>query len=150
MLALARMYRYGLGVNKDEQMAENLYERLAERQNPYAQYQLAMTYLKDAAHMDKARALLTQAEANGNMQAGQILQRLNAQSEDKISYLEPLAIYHPVMLKDQPADLSYLEALNDWNRGEVFTSRQLLRRLVLQHPEYELAKRAYEQLGNEG
>ena len=46
MLALARMYHYGLGVTKDPKMSASIYQKLADRQNAYAQYQLGTYYIE--------------------------------------------------------------------------------------------------------
>ncbi len=46
----------------------------------------------------------------------------------------------------QPVDLMYLDALNEWNRGDERSSRIILDRIMTQFPHYIPAKRAYEQL----
>jgi enhanced entry protein EnhC len=149
MLALARMYHYGLGVNKDPKVAANIYQKLADRQNAYAQYQLGTYYLEGTAGErlpDKARLLLQQASDNGSIQAHQMLQRLEAQNQARISFIEPVILNYAPMLKDQSADRVYLNALNEWNRGNETLSRMMLQRLVTQYPNFTLGKRTYEHL----
>jgi len=40
----------------------------------------------------------------------------------------------------------YLDAMNEWNRGDEVLSRMILQRLVTQFPHFVPAKRAYEQI----
>jgi len=149
MLALARMYKYGIGVNKDIQQAEKYYQQLSEQSNGYAQFELATLY---AAASDgkmlsqQVRKLLQQAQDNGSFQARNTLQLLAAQSEGRISFIEPLGLKQTTMSTNQPADLLYLEALNEWNRGDELSSKRLLDQIMAQFPNYSPAKRTYEQL----
>jgi enhanced entry protein EnhC len=77
------------------------------------------------------------------------LQWLNAQAQDrKNSYIEPLLINQTPVLAEQPAELMYFNALSEWNRGDEWSSRIILDRLVTQFPDYVPAKRAYEQLNH--
>jgi enhanced entry protein EnhC len=148
MLALARMYHYGLGVPQDQKLSAELYQKLADRQNAYAQYQLGTYYLEGTAGQrlpDKAKQLLEQASKNGNQQARQILQRLEA-SQGKVSFIEPIQMNSTPILAGRDADRVYLDALNEWNRGDEVMSRMILQRLVTQYPNFIPAKRAYEQL----
>ncbi len=149
-LALARMYQYGLGVKKDMQQAVILYKEVAALSNPYAQYQLAAIAYEGAAGArspDQGKLLLQQAQANGSKQASMALQWLDVQSsKEQLSYIEPASMYPSPVVAGQPADLMYLDALNEWNRGDEASSRLILRRIVTQFPQYEPAKRAYEQL----
>lgn len=92
MLALARMYHYGLGVEKNPKMAANLYQKLAARQNAYAQYQLGTYYLEGTAgelSPAKGKQLLQQAVENGSQQARKVLQRMEAQSQARVSFVKP-------------------------------------------------------------
>lgn len=149
MLALARMYHYGLGVAKDTKMSASIYQKLADRQNAYAQYQLGTYYLEGIAGErmpEKGLQLLREASDNGSAQARKILQRLDAQTQGKISYVEPVLFNNSPVLKGEEADLIYLDALNKWNRGDEVLSRMILQRLVTQYPNFVPAKRAYEQL----
>lgn len=150
MLALARMYQFGLGVPKDSHRAEKLYESLAALGNAFAQYQLANIYYEgiDGTPMpEKGKQLLQQAEANGSPQARGILQRLNSQNQDRSSFVEPVIMNQsPVLGEKEPADLMYLDALNEWNRGDERSSRMILNQIKQQFPDYVPAKRAYEQL----
>lgn len=149
MLALARMYLYGTGVTKDVQQAVVWYERLADLQNAYAQYKLG-TLLMDGAMgekaPDKGRVYLERASKNGCDQAKKALQKLEAQTQPKVSYLEPAPAHVALAQTGQPADLMYFEALSEWNRGDEALSKVLLKRLVTEHPQYVPAKRVYEQL----
>ena len=151
MLALARIYQYGLGVAKDNQQAMHYYKKLAEMGNAFAQYQLATFYYEglDGKRMpQEGKHLLQQAQANGSPQATKVLQWLDAQAEPRKSYIEPLLIAQaPIM--SQPVDLMYLDALNEWNRGDEGSSRVILDRILTQFPHYEPAKRAYEQLNQQ-
>lgn len=148
MLALARMYHYGLGVEKDPKISAGIYQKLADRQNAYAQYQLGTYYMEGIAGEripEKGRQLLEQASENGSPQARKVLQRLDAQTQAKVSYLEPV-LMNSTVLDGQSADLIYLDALNEWNHGDEVLSRMILQRLVTQYPNFIPAKRAYEQL----
>jgi enhanced entry protein EnhC len=150
MLALARMYHYGLGVEQDHKTSAGLYQKLAERQNAYAQYRLGTYYLEGTAGerlVDKGRKLLEQASQNGSKQAQQALQRLNAQTQGRVSFVEPIQMNQvPILANGRAAELVYFDALNAWNRGDEAMSRMLLQRLVTQHPQFVPARRAYEQL----
>ncbi|KTD53221.1 enhanced entry protein EnhC [Legionella santicrucis] len=150
MLALARMYHYGLGVEKNPKMAASFYQKLALRQNAYAQYQLGTYYLEGTAgehSVSKGKELLQQASDNGNLQARQVLQRLEAQTQARVSFIEPVLMNNaPVVAAGQTADLMYLEALNEWNQGDEVLSRMILQRLVTQYPNFTPAKRAFDQL----
>lgn len=149
MLALARIYHYGLGVEKNPKMAANLYEKLAVRQNAYAQYQLGSYYLEGTAgevSVSKAQQLLQQASENGNLQARKVLQRMEAQAQVKVSFVEPIILNGTPILAGETANLMYLDALNEWNRGDELLSRMILRQLVTQYPDFAPAKQAYDQL----
>ncbi len=148
MLALARMYHYGLGVNRDQKRSAELYQKLVDRQNAYAQYQLGTYYLEGTAGEripDKGKQLLEQASQNGNKQATQILQRLEA-NQGKISFIEPIQMNNAPAIADDEVSRVYLDALNEWNRGDELMSRMILHRLVTQYPNFIPAKRAYEQI----
>jgi enhanced entry protein EnhC len=151
-LALARIYQYGLGVAKDSQQAIKYYKELAALGNAYAQYQLATFYYEgvDGKRMpQEGKQLLLLAQENGSQQARRLLQWLNAQTQDhKGSYIEPIAINQSPTLGEEPAELMYLNALNEWNRGDEGTSKLILNRLMMQFPDYVPAKRAYEQLNH--
>lgn len=149
MLALARMYHYGLGVEKDPKVSASIYQKLVERQNAYAQYQLGTYYIEGTAGEripEKGRQLLEQASENGNLQARKVLRRLDAQTQQRVSYVEPVQLNDVPVLEGNDADLIYLEALNEWNRGDEVLSRMILQRLVTQYPNFIPAKRTYEQL----
>ncbi|WP_028388068.1 tetratricopeptide repeat protein [Legionella fairfieldensis] len=149
-LALARMYQYGLGVKQDNQETTRLYTELAANNNAYAQYQLALIqFNSDATGGHKSgegKRLLQQASVNGNLQARKMLQWLDAQQQERVSFIEPVAIKQLPVLAGQPAALMYFDALNEWNRGDEDLSRRILNRLMNQFPHYLPAKRAYEQL----
>lgn len=148
MLALARMYHYGLGVTKDHKMSASIYQKLADRQNAYAQYQLGTYYLEGTMGerlADKGKQLLKEASQNGSIQARKLLQRLEA-SQGRVSFIEPVLINRAPVLADQSPDLMYLDAMNEWNRGDEVLSRMILQRLVTQYPHFVPVKRIYEQL----
>jgi|GEM_PF-620713 len=151
-LALARMYQYGLGVAKDYQHAVDIYKTLAARNNAYAQYQLAVIYIDGRLgepQLQQGRALLVKADANGNLQARKMLQWLDAQQQPKLSYIEPVQHEAVTVRTGQEPDMMYLEAMNEWNRGDEVTSRSILKTLIKTHPGYDPAKRAYEQLNQQ-
>ncbi|MBI2787025.1 MAG: SEL1-like repeat protein [Legionella longbeachae] len=149
MLALARMYHYGLGVEKNPKLAAGLYEKLAFRQNAYAQYQLGTYYLEGTAverSLPKGKQLLQQASDNGSQQARKVLQRMEAQSQARVSYIEPIMMNKALFFTDTTADLMYLEALNEWNQGDEILSRMILQHLVTQYPNFAPARHIFEQL----
>ncbi|MDP3269730.1 MAG: tetratricopeptide repeat protein [Legionella sp.] len=149
MLALARMYHYGLGVPKDTKVSATIYQKLADRENAYAQYQLGTYYLEGIAGeqlMDKGRKLLEKASENGNPQARKLLQRLDAQNQSRVSFVEPIIMNESPLIAGRTADRIYLEALSEWNQGDEVLSRMILQRLVTQYPNFIPAKRTYEQL----
>ena len=148
MLALARMYHYGLGVTKDHKMSASIYQKLADRQNAYAQYQLGTYYMEGTVgerSLDKGKQLLKQASDNGSPQARKVLQRLEA-AQGRVSFIEPVLINRAPAVAGQSPDLIYLDAMNEWNRGDEVLSRMILQRLVTQYPHFAPAKRVYEQL----
>lgn len=149
MLALARMYHYGLGVEKNPKIAASLYEKLAARQNAYAQYQLGTYYLEGTAgerSITKGKQLLQQASDNGSIQARKLLQRMEAQTQARVSFIEPVLMNKAPATAEQAADFMYLEALNQWNQGDEILSRMILQRLVTQYPNFAPAKRTFDQL----
>jgi len=148
-LALARMYQYGLGVEKNRQQAVTLYKEVAALHNAYAQYQLATLYYrgKDGDHSpEQGKRLLQQAQENGSQQARTVLQWMDAQSKEKLSFIEPVAMNYAPMPAGQPVELMYLDAVNEWNRGDEASSRMILNRIMKEFPQYVPAKRAYEEL----
>lgn len=152
MLALARMYQYGIGVSKDMQKAAAFYKALAESGNAYAEYQLATIYYEgiDGQRMpDKGKQLLQQAQDNGSPQARRTLQWLSAQAEERTSFIEPMLMNQANAVAGRPVDLMYLDALNDWNRGDELSSRLILDKIMTEFPHYIPAKRAYEQLNQQ-
>ncbi|KTC87185.1 SEL1-like repeat protein [Legionella brunensis] len=148
-LALARMYQYGLGVVRDSQKAAELYIELAANNNAYAQYQLALLYLDGARKPDEGKRLLQQASANGSQQARKTLQWLDAQQQERVSFIEPVILNQAPIVVGQSANLMYFDALNEWNRGDETLSRMILDKIMNQFPQYIPAKRAYEQLNQE-
>lgn len=149
MLALARMYHYGLGVGKNPKLAANLYQKLAVRQNAYAQYQLGTYYLEGTAgeHSPvKGKQLLQQSSENGNLQARKALQRMEAQGQARVSFIEPVILNNAAIVAGETANLMYLDALNEWNRGDELLSRMILQNLVTQYPDFVPAKQIVEQL----
>ncbi|MFC3909180.1 tetratricopeptide repeat protein [Legionella dresdenensis] len=148
-MALARMYQYGLGVPQDMQHAADIYKQLAENHNAYAQYQLAMIYLDGSLGQrqpEQGKTLLQRASVNGSPQAQKLVQRLTALQEPRASFIESVVVNQAPVLANQPADLIYMDALNEWNRGDETMSRMILDKLRTQYPQFAPAKRAYEQL----
>ena len=93
--------------------------------------------------------MLQQAGENGSQQALRVLQWLDTQSQERTSFIEPPLINQAPVASEQPAELMYLDALNEWNRGDEGSSKLILHRLMTQFPDYDPAKRAYEQLNNQ-
>jgi enhanced entry protein EnhC len=152
MLALARIYQYGLGVSKNNQQAATYYKKLAVLGNAYAQYQLATFDYEgvDGKRMQQqGKQLLQQAQENGSLQARRVLQWLDAQTQERTSFIEPALISQTPAIAEQPAELMYLDALNEWNRGDERSTRMILDRLVTQFPDYSPARRAHEQLNQQ-
>lgn len=148
MLALARMYHYGIGVAKEPKMAINLYQKLANYQNAYAQYQLGTYYLDSSAgefSLAKGKQLLQQASENGSVQARQMLQRMEAKAQG-VSFIEPVVMNRAPVVAGEAANLMYLDALSEWNRGDEVLSRMILNHLVIQYPDFVPAKQIYEQV----
>lgn len=148
-LALARMYQYGLGVPQNYAEAFKLYKSLADEGNAYALYRLAMFYYDGVAgehSPDRAKLLLREAEANGNPQASRVLQWLAAQAQERTSFIEPAQVSKEQSLAERPVDLMYMDALNEWNRGDENSSRMILDKIRTEFPHYIPAQRAYEQL----
>jgi enhanced entry protein EnhC len=149
MLALARMYRYGLGVTKNPKMAAELYQKLALRQNAYAQYQLATYYLDGTAgelSPAKGKQLLQQASDNGSPQARKALQRMEAQAQAKVSFIEPIVLNKAPFIAGEAANMMFFEALNVWDHGDELLSRTMLQYLVTQYPDFAPAKHMFEQV----
>lgn len=149
MLALARMYHYGLGVPKNPKLAADLYQKLAQRQNAYAQYQLGTYYLNGTAgelSLAKGKQLLQQASENGSLQARKTLQHMEAQAQARVSFIEPVMIKKTSIITGEAANMLYLDALNEWNRGDEILSRILLQHLVTIYPDFAPAKNIYDQV----
>lgn len=53
-------------------------------------------------------------------------------------------------LARQSANLMYFDALSEWNGGNEIMSRMILNQIMNQFPQYIPAKRAFEQLNQEG
>jgi len=150
-LALARIYQFGLGTVKNIAKAKDYYKELAESGNAYAQYQLAIFAFEgvDGKKMpEEGKKLLKLADQNGSKQASRTLQWLDAQSQVRTSFIEPSPISSQV-LTQKPADLMYMDALNEWNLGDERSSRLILSKLLTQFPDYIPAKKAYEQLNQQ-
>lgn len=151
-LALARMYQYGLGVAKDQSHAADLYRELAANNNGFAQYQLAIIYADGLAgerSPQQAKQWLQQASSNGNLQASNMLYRINAQQQATLSFIEPLALSRAPEVAGQSPEQMYFDAISEWNRGDETMSRLILDKLINQYPHYVPAKRAYQQLNQQ-
>lgn len=151
-LALARMYQYGLGAPRDLDHAVSIYKDLAANNNAYAQYQLALVYLdgqQGERQPEQGKVLLGKASENGNLQARKMMQWMDAQQQQRVSYIEPVQTEQAMFHEDQSPDMIYMEALNQWNRGDENSSRMILDKLVKTYPDYSPAKKAFEQLNQQ-
>lgn len=149
MFALARMYFYGIGVEKNLKLALDMYQQLADRENPYAEYYLGMLYMDGRAgeqSIDKGKRLLEKAGTHGNLQAQQELLRMAVHTQDRVSFVEPVTVNNAPLLIGQSADMLYLDAMNEWNRGNEVLSRSMLNRLVTEYPHFVPAKRVFDQI----
>lgn len=148
-LALARIYQYGLGGSSNPEKAREIYTKLAQRDNAFAQYQLALLTLQstmDETSLKDVKKLLTQAGDNGNVQAQHLLHKMDALAKNGPSFIEPIGLNKAPLVKGEPAERLYWDALNEWNRGDAVLSKMMLERLLEEYPQYAPAKRAYEQL----
>ena len=75
-----------------------------------------------------------------------MLQWQAAQQQVRTSFIEPIAINQAPILATQPANMMYLDALSEWNKGDEDLSRLILNRLMTEFPQYMPARRAFEQL----
>lgn len=147
--ALARIYLYGTGVAKNIEQAQMLYQQLADNNNAYAQYQLGVIYingLAGAKEVEQGKQWLAKARKNGNIEAGQLLQWYDAQQQNKISFIQPVSFDTAPIVAAKSADLMYLDALSEWNRGNETLSRQILKKLVAEYPRFAPGRKAYEQI----
>lgn len=151
-LALARIYQFGLGTPKDIAHAADIYKSLAANNNAFAQYQLAVLYYEGSLgekKLDEGKRLLMVARDNGSTQADHMLQWLDAQQEQKVSFVLPIgsrSVDLGEVDNQENAERMYLDALSQWNRGDETMLRCILNRLVKQFPQYTPAKKIYEQL----
>lgn len=149
MLALARMYQYGLGVAKNPKTSADIYTRLAEKKNAFAQYKLGVFFLEGIAcdsSAKKAKQWLQQASDNGSIEAQHMLQKIEAQGHSTVSFLQPVLFAKPLNVATHSANLMYMDALNEWDRGKESVSRVMLHHLVTQYPQFELGKKTYDEL----
>lgn len=149
ILALARIYQYGQGIAKDTKQAINWYTKLADIGNPYALYQLACLYQEgdNGQQTRESMQLLKQAERHGSLQARKVLQWLDAQSQERLSYIEPIHFVTPQpTISTQEANVMYLYAINEWNQGDELSSARLLDDICTQFPDFMPAKQAYKLL----
>jgi enhanced entry protein EnhC len=119
------------------------------RQNAYAQYQLGTYYLEGTAgelSPAKGKQLLQQASENGSPQARKVLQRMEAQTQARVSFIEPIVLNRATIVAGEAANLIYFDALNEWNRGDEILSRMILQHLVTQYPDFAPARKVYEQM----
>jgi enhanced entry protein EnhC len=123
-----------------------LYKGLAANGNASAAYELAMLAYSGAMgeeNRKQSKPWLEQAFVNGNQQAGQMLQWLNAQNDTRVSFIEPVVWTQQVSSNGESAHWAYLGVLNAWNQGNTGDFRVLLNRLVQEYPNYSPAKEAY-------
>lgn len=72
-------------------MAAELYEKLAARQTPYTiSINLLFGWYCRGVISCKGKKLMQQASENGSPQARKALQRMEAQAQAKVSFIEPV------------------------------------------------------------
>lgn len=147
MLALARMYQYGQGVAQNYSEAELLYKQLLALGNAYAAYQLAtMAYEGALGEQNKSQAQqwLKLAAQYGSREAQQTLLWLSAQSDTRVSFIEPIIWTSGSTITAEPVHWQYLGAVNAWNQGNEVNFKQMLNQLLQANPNYAPAKEAYQ------
>lgn len=151
-VAAARMTQYGLGVNQDTAYAVARYQGLAAQDNSFAQYQLAKMAIHGqvpSVSTDDITKLLERAKLGGYQPAVTLLQWYQAKTDKNQSFVpawRTVSVATPGFTRSS-ADSMYVEALDNWNRGDEQASRQMLRALVKQYPDYLPARKALERLG---
>ncbi len=149
-LAIARMYQYGLGVEKNYNQAADIYKKLAANHNGFAQYQLGLLYASDKLgnpQLNESRALLKKASDNGNSEAFSKMQWLDAHQGQSLSFIATVPLSSArIRIGEESANILYLIALNEWNRGDEHHSRLLLSDIVAKYPNFTPARRAVELL----
>ncbi|QDQ39295.1 sel1 repeat family protein [Legionella geestiana] len=149
MLALARMYQYGLGVEKNMDSALRYYRELAAFNNAHAQFELARLSFEGVSTgllPAEARRYLETAQKHGSKAAALYQRRMDAKVQKQLSVIEPIRMPVSKRFDNESAERMYFEALNTWNRGNENLSRAMLDTIMVRHPQYAPAKRAYEQL----
>jgi enhanced entry protein EnhC len=104
-----------------------------------AQFQLSKLYyegINGLAEPEKAKKLLLEAQKNGYKKASKALQLLEAQTQQQASYIESFVIKQHTKITSQPAELMYLEAMNEWNRGDKDLSSSILSEILQSFPNY--------------
>jgi enhanced entry protein EnhC len=149
MLAAARMHQYGIGVPANKKQAAVYYEQLAGLGNAFAQYQLATLYnekiLSETTH-GEGKKWLAEALKNGSPQASQAMQCLAAQTQNQLSFVQPILLNQTPSSQSKPVELMYMDALNQWNCGNEQQAKVIFNRIRDQFPDYTPAKHAYEQM----
>lgn len=149
MLAAARMNQYGIGLAVNKQQAAHYYESLASIGNAFAQYQLATLYNEKAISettRGEAKKWLAEAIKNGSPQATKASQYLAAQTQNQLSFVEPVLLISSSLAQKRPVELMYMDALNRWNCGDEQQAKMLFNHIRTEFPDYTPAKHAYEQM----
>ncbi|MBA2650422.1 MAG: SEL1-like repeat protein [Legionella sp.] len=145
LLALARIHHY---IKNDASTSANIYKKLAETQNAYAQFRLGTYYIDGVvgeALRDRGQQLIKQASENGNVLASHWLQRLEAQTKPNVSFVESIFV-KDFAINAKTAPSMYFEALNSWNQGDEQASHSILHQLYSLYPNYEPAKKMLKKL----
>lgn len=149
-LAIARLEQHGEVGEKNLEKSAEIYGKLSKHGNAYAQYQLAVLCFKGVpadCNNNQGLRWLEKSLASGNKDASSMIEWVKARTNNNISYIQPLPIPTKVSVNDdRPADLQYFEALNAWNTGNEKTSRAMLYRILVKHPNNALAKKSYQQI----
>lgn len=149
-LALARIYQYGIGGEKNLDESVNIYNTLSKHGNAYAEYQLAGLCFKgipENCSLKQGISWLEKSQANGNKEAGTMLNLMKAKNDNKLSFIQPMPMVSKINIVNQESpDFQYLEALNAWNAGNEKFSKELLYRIITKYPNNFLAKETYKLL----
>lgn len=145
--ALARLYQYGIGGVKDFSKSVEIYDKLSKQGNSYAQYKLAelcFNGIPENCTYKQGISWLEKAVSGGNIEANMRLNLVQAQNNNKISFIQPVIFSSKITDDNQKTpELQYLDALNAWNTGNEKITKDLLYKILVNYPNNFLAKETY-------